>query len=209
VDNDWWRSESAKVDRQAVREAWGASVSTLVILFSGKLQPWKRPMDLLRAFANVNSGDAILVYVGEGPLRSSLESEAVSLGVADRVRFLGFRNQSQLPAIYTAADLLVVPSVYEPFAVVVNEASCCGCPVAASDRVGAAHDLIATVKPELIYPCGDLEALAAIFRNLLAQPAQLQELGRAAWRRMTNWSPEETVAGTVEAINQAVKHARR
>jgi len=209
VDNDWWQAESEKVDRHAVRAGWNAKPSTVVILFCGKLQPWKRPMDLLQAFARLHSKDAILIYAGEGPLRPLLENEAVSLDIADRVRFLGFRNQSQLPAVYTAADLMVLPSVYEPFAVVVNEASCCGCPVASSDRVGASRDLIATVNPGLIYPCGDLEALAAILRNLLARPAQLPELGRAARQRMATWSPRETVAGTVEAVGKAVKRKRR
>ena len=209
VDNDWWQAESAKVDRRAVREAWGANLSTVVILFCGKLQPWKRPVDLLHAFAGLSSFQAILVYAGEGPLRPALEREAVTLGIADRVRFLGFRNQTQLPAVYTAADLMVLPSIYEPFAVVVNEASCCGCPVASSDRVGAARDLIATVDPGLIYPCGDVQALATILRNLLARPARLPGLGRAARQRMATWSPQETVAGTVEAISQALKHVRR
>jgi glycosyltransferase involved in cell wall biosynthesis len=208
VDNDWWRAQSAKVDRHAVRQQWGVESSTVVILFCGKLQPWKRPMDLLHAFARLDSVNAFLVFAGEGPLRPLLESEAVSLGVADRVRFLGFKNQSQLPAVYTAVDLLVLPSDYEPFAVVVNEASCCGCAVATSDHVGAARDLVAPVNPGLIYPCGDLEALATIFRNILSRPAQLPELGRAAREHLENWSPRETVAGTVEAVARAVKHAR-
>ena len=166
VDNDWWIAESAKVDRAATRAAWGATPSTPVVLFCAKLQPWKRPLDLLRAFARANLPQALLVFAGEGPLRSQLESEAAALGVAGRVRFLGFVNQSQLPAVYTSANLMVLPSEYEPFAVVVNEASCCRCPVAASDRVGAARDLIEPVNPGLIFPCGDFEALARILRNI-------------------------------------------
>jgi glycosyltransferase involved in cell wall biosynthesis len=74
------------------------------------------------------------------------------MGVADRTRFWGFVNQSQLPAVYTSADLMVLPSEYEPFAVVVNEASCCECPVAVSDRVGAGRDLVEPVNPGLIFP---------------------------------------------------------
>jgi glycosyltransferase involved in cell wall biosynthesis len=72
----------------------------------------------------------------DGPLRAELESEASTLGIDSRVRFVGFVKQSRLPALYTAADVMVLPSEYEPFGVVVNEAMCCGCPVISSDSVG-------------------------------------------------------------------------
>src|SRR6266481_1927509 len=164
VDNDWWMQQASQVHRSAVRGAWGAGPDTSVVLFCAKLQPWKRPADLLRAFAKANIPDALLLFAGEGPLRSQLESEAAALGVAPSVRFLGFVNQSQLPAVYASADLLVLPSEYDAFGVVVNEAMLCGCPVAVSDRVGAGRDLVAPVCPECIFACGDTDALAAILQ---------------------------------------------
>ena len=208
VDNDWWMAQSALVNREAVRASWGATSATPVILFCAKLQPWKRPMDLLHAFAQANLPQALLIYAGEGPLRQDLEKEAVVLGVSNRVRFLGFQNQSQLPASYTAADLMVLPSEYEPFAVVVNEAYCCGCPVAATDHVGAAGDLVAPVDPGLIYPAGDIRALAILLRELCRDLGHLRELGARARNRMQSWSPEDTVAGTVAAIAAAL-HRRQ
>ena len=209
VDNDWWMRQSASVDREAVRTSWGALASTAVILFCAKLQPWKRPGDLLRAFAEANLSNALLVFAGEGPLRAELQSEAAALGVAARVRFLGFLNQSQLPAAYTAADLMVLPSEYEPFAVVVNEAMCCGCPVAASDRVGAARDLVAPVRKEFIYRCGDVPALAALLKDALRDRALLRSLGQAAVAQMRTWSPERNIAATFEAIEIAVRRKGR
>jgi glycosyltransferase involved in cell wall biosynthesis len=208
VDNDWWMAQSEKVDREAVRAIWGATPQTSVILFCAKLQPWKHPMDLLHAFAQANLSDALLIYAGEGAQRPELERQTAALGVGERARFLGFKNQSELPAVYTAADLMVLPSEYEPFAVVVNEASCCGCPVVASDRVGAARDLIAPVDPTLIYPCGDVSALAGLLRNLLADRVRLRELRHAARRRMETWSPGENIAGTIQAIRRAVARSR-
>jgi glycosyltransferase involved in cell wall biosynthesis len=209
VDNDWWMRQSAAVDRAAVRGSWGAAASDAVILFCAKLQPWKRPGDLLRAFAGAKLSDALLVVAGEGPLRAELESQATALGIAPRVRFLGFVNQSQLPAVYTAADLMVLPSEYEPFAVVVNEAMCCGCPVAASDHVGAARDLVAPVRKEFVYPCGDVEALAALLESALADRALLASLRRPAVARIQTWSPERNIAATFEAIEIAVARKGR
>jgi glycosyltransferase involved in cell wall biosynthesis len=209
VDNDWWIQQSAQVDRPAVRANWGASSSDAVILFCAKLQPWKRPLDLLRAFAKARLSNGILIFAGEGPLRAELEAQAASLGVAGRVRFLGFVNQTQLPAVYTSADLLVLPSVYDAFGVVVNEAMLCGCPVAVSDRVGAGRDLVAPVCTDLIFPCGDTEALAAILKRADSNRGWLSELGHAARKRMETWGPRENIAGAVEAIERAVKRIGR
>lgn len=209
VDNDWWMQRSAAVDHSAVRAAWGASAADAVILFCAKLQPWKRPSDLLRAFAEAKLSGALLVIAGEGPLRAELESQAAALGIAARVRFLGFVNQSQLPAVYTSADLMVLPSEYEPFAVVVNEAMCCGCPVAASESVGAARDLVAPVRREFVFPCGDVAALAVLLRDALADRARLSSLGRAAVAHMHTWSPERNIAATFEGIETAVARTGR
>jgi glycosyltransferase involved in cell wall biosynthesis len=209
VDNDWWIQQSAQVDRTAIRAGWGVSSADAVILFCAKLQPWKRPLDLLNAFAKANLSNGILVFAGDGPLRAELESKAAALDVAGRVRFLGFVNQTQLPAVYTSADLLILPSVYDAFGVVVNEAMLCGCPVVVSDRVGAGPDLVAPVCPEFIFPCGDTGALAAILERAGASRTWLSDLGRTARERMQMWGPRENIAGAVEAIERAVARIGR
>ena len=208
VDNDWWTAQAAAVDRAVVRAPWGVTERELVVLFCAKLQPWKRPLDLLRAFARAGVPDAMLVYAGEGPLRAQLETEAAALCIRDRVRFLGFVNQSQLPPVYAASDVMVLPSSYEPFAVVVNEAMLCGCPVVASDRVGAARDLVIPNHNGLVYPCGDVEALAALLRKLLAERTTLVAMRENARQRLATWSPRENVAATVDAFAHAVRRRR-
>jgi glycosyltransferase involved in cell wall biosynthesis len=189
VDNDWWLSESAGVDRDTVRASWGASPADRVILFCAKLQPWKRPFDVLRAFAEARLPNAVLVFAGEGALRSELEDKVAALGLRSRVRILGFVNQSQLPAVYKSADIMVLPSEYEPFAVVVNEAMCCGCPVITSDRVGASYDLVLHDRTGFVYPCGDTVALAGILKKVLADPARLNLLRQAALALIQFCSP--------------------
>ena len=85
------------MDRDVIRGNWGGTSDTSVILYCAKLQTWKRPQDLLRAFAQAKLSDALLIYVGDGALRQELEREATALGVGHLVRFLGFKNQSELP----------------------------------------------------------------------------------------------------------------
>ena len=207
VDNDKIQ-QSSRVDRVATRAVWGASPNHAVILFCAKLQHWKRPDDLLRAFAKADVQNALLIFVGDGPLRPQLESEATALGVASRVRFLGFVNQSQLPAVYASADLMVLPSEYEPFAVVVNEAMCCACPVVASDHVGSAHDLVVPVAPHFIFPCGDVDTLAYILKGVLTDRTRLRSVAGRALAHIQTWSPERNVTAALDAIRISVTRAR-
>jgi glycosyltransferase involved in cell wall biosynthesis len=206
VNNEWWSEQAAHADRGATRASWGMPEDGSALLFCAKLQPWKRPQDVLEAFVRLNARESYLIYAGEGPLRETLEQKAQESGVADRVRFLGFVNQSQLPAVYHAADLLVLSSEYEPFGLVVNEAMLCGCPAVVSDAVGAHFDLIAHGENGFVYPCGDIAALTQILRETLPARTRLAQLGAAARRRMETWSLEQHVAALVEAVERAVHH---
>jgi glycosyltransferase involved in cell wall biosynthesis len=208
VDNDWWMAQAQKADREGMRAAWGAAPGDAVVLFCAKLQPWKRPADVLQAMAQAPLSNVFLVIAGEGPLRGELEKLAESLRIASRVHFLGFVNQSQLPTIYAAADVMVLPSEYEPFAVVVNEAMCCGCPVIASDQVGAARDLVAPVRKDFVYRVRDVAALAELLKNALADRQGLAALRQECVEHMQTWSPEKNIAATYEAIARAVARKR-
>ena len=166
VDNDWWTERAAKVDRSAARTAWKIPADGTVALFCAKLQRWKGPMDLLEAFARANVPNSLSRFcrrwAGTEYISNAGQDE---LGLEDRVRFLGFVNQSQLPSAYCAADLFVLPSLFEPFGLVVNEAMLCGLPVAVSDRVGARFDLVRPDENGYVFPAGDVEALTAILKE--------------------------------------------
>jgi glycosyltransferase involved in cell wall biosynthesis len=205
VDNDWWMAQAASVDRTAARRKLGLSDGERAILFCAKLQPWKRPMDLLRAYAMAQVENSRLLFAGEGPQKAELTAEAKRLGISDQVMFLGFVNQSALPALYKMVDLMILPSTYEPFAVVVNEAMCCGCPVMVSNRVGAAKDLVVPVAPDFIFPAGNVEVLAEKLAGALRNPKRLQELKPAVVAHIKTWSPERNVDAMVEAIEAGVK----
>jgi glycosyltransferase involved in cell wall biosynthesis len=208
VDNDWWSAESARVDRARVRDGLGLKPDDKVILFCGKLQPWKRPLDVLRAFASAAIPQSTLVFAGDGRLRASIEAEATSLGLRDRVRMLGFVNQSQLPGVYRACDVMVIASDYEPFGLVVNEAMLCGCVVVASDKVGACVDLIVPNVTGFVFGCGDVPGLSRILRDIFAKPHSLREISFRARTQMQNWSPQAGAAALADAVVQAVSRSK-
>jgi glycosyltransferase involved in cell wall biosynthesis len=203
VDNYWWRLRAAAVDPVAVRRGWNVPEDAIVALFCAKLQPWKRPQDALQAFAKANVKGTFLVFAGEGPMRSALQDQANNLGIADRIRFLGFVNQTGLPAVYRAANLLILPSEYDPCPVVVCEAMLCGCPVALSDEIRGRFDIVIHERTGFIFPCGDLEMLAQVLSRALGNPVKLRELSRAASARMDTWTPEQNAAGVVRAVENA------
>jgi glycosyltransferase involved in cell wall biosynthesis len=208
VDNDWWLRRASEVDRVAIRRKWQIPEESPVVLFCAKLQPWKRPGDALRAFVAADVPGAYLIIVGDGPLRVSLETEARDLGVYDRVRFLGFVNQTGLPAVYRSADLMVLPSEYDPCPVVVCEAMICGCPVVMSDKILGRLDLVEHGVTGFVFPCGDIRALSHTLSAVLRQPEKLAELGRAAYSRMEAWTPAANVDGVGKAVEFVLANRR-
>src|SRR5205085_4665905 len=106
---------------------------------------------------------------GDGPLRPAVEA-----AVAERsapIRLCGFLNQSRIPEAYAAADVLVLPSDGgETWGLVVNEAMAAGRPALVSDQVGCAPDLVLDGQTGYVFPCGNVEPLAAHMARLAADP---------------------------------------
>lgn len=107
-----------------------------VVLFAGKLQPWKRPLDLVDA-ATCMERQANFVFVGDGPLRSDLQDRTAGLPHAGVV---GFVNQPEIGQWYGMADVFVLPSATEPWGLAVNKAMASGAVPVVSDAVGCAAD---------------------------------------------------------------------
>lgn len=205
VNKDAWRARLKYFQRDAVRGSWNVPTDALVVLYCAKLQPWKRPLDLLRAFARANVPGSYLVYAGDGPQRSELEREVVSLGIADRVRILGLVNDSQLPGAYKAADLFVLPSEYDPCPLVVPEAMFSGLPVLLSDAVIGRLEMIDHGNSGYAYHCGDTDALAALLQMILGDPALLRRMKEGVARQMERWTAEDLLDSWVGAIETSLR----
>jgi glycosyltransferase involved in cell wall biosynthesis len=208
MSKEAWLSSNGNFSRAAVRAGWGVPENAPVVLFCAKLQPWKRPLDLLNAFAKANLPDAYLVFAGDGPQRSEVQSRVQALGIADRVRVLGFVNSSQLPGFYRAADLFVLPSSYDACPLAVPEAMFSGLPVVMSDAVLGRLEMIDVGKSGYLFPCGDLDALAQILNKVFADPQLLKQLKDGVRRQMESWTTEEFLDCWIGAVDAAV-HLKR
>ncbi len=183
-DSAVFRREVFGSDRERLvfRSSLGAEIGDMVLVVSGKLEARKRPGDALEALALLRErGRPVrLWFLGSGPLEEALRKRAAGLGVGDRVSFLGFRNQSEMPAILQAADALVHPSEADPWPYSVLDAAISGLPLALSDRTGSYPDWAAEPPAARVFPCGDVSALSKIIEDWLHDPASLHILGVVA-----------------------------
>ena len=171
--------------------------STKTVLFVGNLLPVKNPSLLLRAFAKV-SVPARLVIAGKGPLRSDLEAQAATLGIANRVEFLGPQLAPQIAEQMRRADVLCMSSLNEGLPNVVIEAMASGLPVIATD-VGGIHELIDAPWKGQLVPSGDEAALASALNRSLTEPADHDRI--ATYGQTLSWQR------TAEAYEALLKGA--
>lgn len=171
IDAERFAANATEEARAKRREAIGVSTETPLILFAGKLVPFKRPLDVIRAAARMraDSSAAEVMIAGAGPLQEEVSAEAAKLGVP--LHALGFCNQSVMPSVYAAADVLALPSTgRETWGLVTNEALASGTPVVISDECGCAPDLSADGDVGRSYSGGDVEALANALAASLSSP---------------------------------------
>jgi glycosyltransferase involved in cell wall biosynthesis len=149
-----------------------------VVFTPARLHTQKGHDYLLEAAAQVP--DAVFVLAGDGEERARLEDRARQLQVADRVRFLG--NRQDVPALLACCDLFVLPSLYEGLPLSVLEAMAAGRPVVAT-AIGGTDEAVIDGVTGLLVPPADAGALATAIRRVLSDPqlaAALAAAGRAA-----------------------------
>jgi glycosyltransferase involved in cell wall biosynthesis len=200
VDNDYFtfQGECWRLRRAETRRELDLPEDVPVVLYSGKLTPGKRPMDLVSALTHL-SGKVGALFVGDGSLGATLEAEVRRCGMP-YVRFVGFQNQSALPRYYSAADMFALPSASEGFGLVVNEAMCMGLPVLTTPAVAAAADLVREGENGFLFPVGDLETLARRIGQLAADPGLRLEMGKRSREIIAGWNYDACVEGVVSAL---------
>ena len=187
--------------RAAAREWAAGPAAELLVLFVGRLVREKGVELLLEAWREAGLGSgARLALAGEGPLSATVRRAAPA------ARLLGGVPAGDLPALYAAADLLVVPSIRtatftEPWGLVVNEAMLQRTPVIASDAVGAAAGgLVRDGHTGMVFPSGDSSALAVRLSALASAPELRTRLGERAGDEASLLTPAAWAAGVRAAL---------
>ncbi len=162
VDNRRFRKENdtLKIQREDIRSGLGIASADKIILYTGKYIDKKKPLDLLRAYQQLNHSSVWLILVGEGELRSEME-RFIDEHDLSKVILTGFVNQSKIAEYYSISDVFVMCSVSgETWGLSVNEALNFGLPVVVSDLTGCSEDLVKNGQNGFIFTAsntGDLK----------------------------------------------------
>ena len=193
MDEAFWRARRERAALRAqTRARLGIAPDAFVALAVAKLSPRKRVGDLIAAAA---SGLTLLI-AGEGEEGGRLRAEA-----GPDTRFLGFVNIDALPALYAAADVFVHPAENEPYGMVLVEAAIVGLPLIATQETGAVGPT-AIARPglnALVYPAGDVAALAAHLARLRDDPVLRDAMARQSILLSKNHEGEMSVAAVLAA----------
>lgn len=175
--------------RCARRRKFGFSEDDVVFVFVGRLLEWKGVENLLKSFDlfSAKHHNARLVVAGDGPMRDML-TLAVERNSA--IRYLGRLDSQQVVEVLHASDVAVVPSHWEPWGLVVNEAMAAGLPVIASDSVGCVDDLVVDTMTGTVIKANDNEALAAAMIDMLQDKEKRDRMGGEALRSISGWTLE-------------------
>ena len=192
---------------EAARQRLGLASNRRRLIYAGRLVPVKRVDLLIDAFAAIapRRPDWDLVIVGGGPLLGELR-QRVPADLAPRVNWAGFiAEPTALAAVYRACDILVLPSDYEPWGVVVNEATAAGLAVVCSDVVGSGAELVRDGVNGQTFAAGDLEGLKTALL-IATDMAKIDDMKRLSPSVLGDWRRKaDPVAGLATAVRAVAR----
>ena len=199
VDNDRFTQAAnlTEAQRAEVRRRYHMPVDRPAVLYAAKFTRRKRPGDVLEATRRLKTETShafTVVMAGSGELEQELRSFCAEHSL-DNVLFPGFVNQSELPALYAASDVFVLPSEDEPWGLAVNEAMCAALPIVVSKEVGCVSDLVRDGVNGYTPAARDIVALARALRRLIEDGGLRRRQGQASVARIQEWGYRQCLEG--------------
>jgi glycosyltransferase involved in cell wall biosynthesis len=174
-------------------------------LFAGRFVPEKDLMTLIRAYKLAAMENSVLMFIGDGGLKTQLTTFA-SQHDMDDVMFFGFKNRQEISRFFSVADVVVLPSIRETWGLVVNEALCFSVPVILSDQVGSVYDLVDPAQNGFVFIAGDATSLADKLETLHDMPIENRRQMRAkSLQKITDWINRDNIGELLKFTRSTVK----
>lgn len=186
-------------ERETARASLGIQESDFVFIVVGKLIARKNPQVVIRALRRIPEKWIRVMFVGTGPLEAELREEAEK-SCQGRVIFGGFANQTALGRLYAAVDGALLPSRFETWGLVVNEAQHFSLPVVVSSNVGSHPDLITDGETGWVFSDNDASDLASKLRLVATDKMAAKRMGESGYCRIQNYTTASATAGIMEAL---------
>jgi glycosyltransferase involved in cell wall biosynthesis len=194
-------SADFKSQRQQLRKEFDIPEDAFVTVYCGRLSKEKGTIDLVEAHHRVPSPKKMLLIVGDGPERKSLE-EFISVNNVESVRIDGFQPREEVPKYYAMGDLLVLPSIREATGAVVNEAMCFGLPIIVSDQVGFGEEFVKHGENGFIFPVGEINVLAEYIETMINMPRkELEAMQDESFRLISNVAKRDLAGNMVNFMD--------
>jgi glycosyltransferase involved in cell wall biosynthesis len=213
VDNSIYSTSVSPEEKMRFRASLSVG-NHKIILYVGRLEEIKGLEYLIRAFAQLNPDDTVLVIAGDGSLYKSLTALAQEQRIYEKTRFVGYVSPEDALRYYAVADAFVLPSITMPtgketWGLVVNEAMNQGLPVIATEAVGAAAGgLVQSGLNGFVVPERNSAALAQAMESILRDDGLRSEMSQNARRIVVEWNNERMVKGFQQAIEYALRKKR-
>lgn len=196
----------ARADRQtqdAVRRRYG--LERPFLLYLGTIQPRKNLVRLVEAFARLPrdlAGVDLALVGGTGWLAGDIFRRVGDLGLQDRVHFVGYAPDEDLPALLSAAECLVMPSLYEGFGLPVLEAMACGTPVICSNASSLPE---AAGEAALFFSPHDVQGMADAMARVLTDAALRETLVEGGYAHVARFSWEQASREVLDVLSEAAR----
>jgi len=200
VDNDYFREKTNRA-RENPEHRRHLGLPENFFLYVGRFVSVKNLDRLLRAFQKYRNqgGSWSLVLVGTGEEEQHLRQVAEQNSAS--VHFAGLKQLSDLVDYYAFASCFVLPSISEPWGLVVNEAMASGLPVLVSNRCGCASDLVEENANGFLFDPEDTDAIATLMARISSGSADLVKMGDRSRERIGAFNPGEFALGTAQHID--------
>lgn len=193
---------SVKINRKKYSHQFGYKPFNFI--YVGRLSQEKNVELLIKTFTALKLQEPLatdwgLIVVGDGPIKSYLVKKRVP-----DIYFTGGKNWEEVPVYYALADVLVLPSISEPWGLVVNEAMACGLPVIVSDRCGSAYDLVVNSTNGFIFNSLEGQDLFDKMTFFVTHPECIHEMGRRSNEIINEYTPENAAIQMCSGIRHVL-----